>query len=160
MLPYCFCCGHLHLQGTRAVECLSLRFRACPLHLEPHSAQTRRELASPTRVRAGGSHWFRRHHGSGARTGRTQALPDGPRFRRRQQQAMNRVRNDVCGGFVLVQSIAQLRLDLLRLLRVVSTPLPQLVDGDIAVLEELVGRLSGGTVPGRRRLWGVSPMVA
>ena len=60
---------------------------------------------------------------------------------------MYRAGDEVSGGLVLVQRVAEPSLDLLRLLRVVSTPLPQLVDGDSAVLEELVGHLSGGAVP-------------
>jgi hypothetical protein len=64
--------------------------------------------------------------------------------------------HEISGGFVLVQRIAQLRLGLLWLLRVVAAQLPQLFDRCHGVLEQLIRLLASGTIF-RKGLWGALP---
>ena len=62
---------------------------------------------------------------------------------------MHRTCDDIRGSLVAVQGVAELRLHLFRLLRVVSSPLEEVVDRNGGVLQQLVRLVSGSTFLGK-----------
>jgi len=61
---------------------------------------------------------------------------------------MHRTGHEVGGSLIAVEGVPKLRLDLLRVLRVVPALLEELVNRDGGILKELVRLLGGGALLG------------